>query len=410
MRASWTPLTDNYGGDILAYEVLWGTATGVYTNQTQVYPQTASSVDLPFSSFTLGTPTMFNIHAIMSNPNGGGVLGLQTTEDAEIPFLNLDKPTELEATPGDMQVALKWKAPSSGGFAIEYYNVYVDDVYRGNTPDATTTYNVSSLTNGQSHRFRVRAVFYDLNKSSEQDTEGEQSDEVSKIPRRALAAVQLTVTPNDRGLLVSYTAPADIGVGKSGSTVARYMVELKSIPNFTSPMFDVVNREFTTLIDNGSNLSLTIGSSSLNPSAQITLANDYAYLATVWAESTDPNGGVLTEANKSSQQGVPSGDPIMNTITFDGDNNIVLNATPNGSSIRELYAIFTDGSMDHLIRVESLKDVFNLENDVHNSASIAAANYKIPSPIPTSTIVAAYIVASNNNGMSMLQYPGNVKR
>ena len=64
-------------------------------------------------------------------------------------------PTGLYATPADGHVELRWRAPSNGGAAIDYYTIY-----ENNTAIATTTntsVNITDLKNGQEYSFTVTA-------------------------------------------------------------------------------------------------------------------------------------------------------------------------------------------------------------------------------------------------------------
>ncbi len=72
-----------------------------------------------------------------------------------------DKPSNLQASLGDQEVALSWSAPTDGGSEIIEYKIY-----RGNTSDTliyldstnTTTYNDSTVVNFQNYKYAVSAV------------------------------------------------------------------------------------------------------------------------------------------------------------------------------------------------------------------------------------------------------------
>ena len=79
------------------------------------------------------------------------------------------KPTDLQATPGDGQVTLRWNTPNDNGSPITHYEYRhrIDEDNASWDPDwtqipdsdaQTTSYTRDELTNGTTYRFRVRAV------------------------------------------------------------------------------------------------------------------------------------------------------------------------------------------------------------------------------------------------------------
>ena len=79
------------------------------------------------------------------------------------------KPTDLQATPGNGQVTLRWSTPNDNGSPIIHYEYRqrVDEDNASWDPDwtqipdsdaQTTSYTRDNLTNGTTYRFRVRAV------------------------------------------------------------------------------------------------------------------------------------------------------------------------------------------------------------------------------------------------------------
>jgi hypothetical protein len=91
-----------------------------------------------------------------------GPAGLPPPPTATVPRA----PTDLTATPGNSTVSLSWSAPSDAGSPVTGYDVYEGTTsggesttpVNGATPVTTTSYAVSSLTNGTRYYFTVEAL------------------------------------------------------------------------------------------------------------------------------------------------------------------------------------------------------------------------------------------------------------
>ena len=84
--------------------------------------------------------------------NNGGTRSTPTTTVPRAP-------SGLKAAPGDGEVALSWRVPDDGGSAIKYYEYNIDGGERWiSTGGKFTSYTVTGLSNGETYRFRVRAV------------------------------------------------------------------------------------------------------------------------------------------------------------------------------------------------------------------------------------------------------------
>ena len=133
-------------------------------------------------------------------------------------------PTALEATPDDRQVVLSWTAPAeTGGSAITGYEVRYILTSATDKSDANwteqsitgtdTTHTVTGLTNGAGYDFEVRAV--------NEAGESEWSDKATATPNAPPGApTALEATPDDRQVVLSWTAPAETG----GSAITGYEV------------------------------------------------------------------------------------------------------------------------------------------------------------------------------------------
>jgi len=153
-------------------------------------------------------------HALTTNGASVGTITLPAEDTAP------GAPTGLSATPSSGQVALAWTAPASNGgqaisdYAVEYklaadssWTVFADGT------STSTTATVTSLTNGSSYNFRIKAVNI--------VGQGTASSVATATPATAPSAptAPSAVSGNNQAT-VSFTAPASDG----GSAITSYTV------------------------------------------------------------------------------------------------------------------------------------------------------------------------------------------
>ena len=127
------------------------------------------------------------------------------------------QPTGLSAVPGATQAVLTWDDP--GDASITKYQIKQDSAAWADiaSSDAdTTSHTVSSLTNGTSYTFRIRAV-NDHNGDSTDDP-GTASEAVSVTPGLPTAPASFSVAPGNAQATLTWRAPASDG----GSVVTGY--------------------------------------------------------------------------------------------------------------------------------------------------------------------------------------------
>ena len=113
-------------------------------------------------------------------------------------------PQNLVAMPGDTEVMLEWMAPYDNGSAIKHYEYEMDGGQWTSTGGTSTSYNVTELTNGETYRFRVRAV-------NSVDS-GPPSRQASATPATVPGPPRnLTATPGDQRVTLIWERPADNG-------------------------------------------------------------------------------------------------------------------------------------------------------------------------------------------------------
>ena len=113
-------------------------------------------------------------------------------------------PSGLMATRGDGEVTLNWRAPNNGGSAIKYYEYNVDGGAWISTGGKSTSYTVTGLTNGETYRFRVRAV-NSVGPSAESKPARATPATVPGAPRN------LTLTSGSQYMMLIWERPADNG-------------------------------------------------------------------------------------------------------------------------------------------------------------------------------------------------------
>ncbi len=111
-----------------------------------------------WNTATGGTGTGYQPEEIVTMPEENLVL-YAIWEDAPINHTVPTAPQNLSATPGNGQVTLSWTPPENdGGAEITGYEVSSDGGSTWTGADSDTDHLFTSLTNGQSYTFKVRAV------------------------------------------------------------------------------------------------------------------------------------------------------------------------------------------------------------------------------------------------------------
>ena len=138
------------------------------------------------------------------------------------------KPTGLAAAPGNAEATLTWDNP--GDASITKYQIkrgtanWADISGSG---AATTSHTVSSLANGTSVTFQIRAV--NDHNGDNTDDPGAASDAVSVTPGVPAAPATLSVAPGNAQVTLTWTAPAS----NNGSAVTGY--EYTANPDAATP-------------------------------------------------------------------------------------------------------------------------------------------------------------------------------
>ena len=201
LRASWLAPLSTGGAAITKY-----TATATPTGTTcEVAPPTLSC-----SLVGLTNGTDYSVTVVATNPAGDGSA---TSPVIGTPITTPGKPTFTTPDPGDGQVTLSWRAPSSnGGSAVTSYSV-VGTPSGSCTTTGALTCVVSGLANGTSYSFVVTGA----NAAGI----GSASTSTTATPRTKPGDPRNVGVANGvEQLTVSWAAPLDNG----GSPVTGYRV------------------------------------------------------------------------------------------------------------------------------------------------------------------------------------------
>jgi hypothetical protein len=215
--AVWTAPAQTGTSAITRYSVAVYSGTGTTPVRTVTAGATATS--LVVTGLTNGTAYTFTVAAV----NGSGTGTASARSNAVTPAALPGAPRTVRATVGNGSVDLTWRAPTqNGGSAITGYVVVVrsggQTVRTVPVPGTATSTTVSGLTNGTAYTFTVAATT-----AAGTGPASAGSDRVT--PGAVPGAPTLgTVTPGNRSLTVTWSAPTDAG----GAAVTGYVVSVYS--------------------------------------------------------------------------------------------------------------------------------------------------------------------------------------
>ena len=215
---SWTAPEDSGTSDVTGYVVQWKSGDDDYSEDNQ---SSAEDTSADLGALTKGDTYTFRVAAVSAD-------GQSDWSDEASALISDDPgvPTGVAvAVSGDDGDALdvSWTAPEdSGSSDVTSYVVQWksgdDDYSEDNQISAEdTSANFPDLTQGDTYTFRVAAV--------SDDGQSDWSDEASGNPAVAPGLVgELTSTPGNSTLALTWTAPADDG----GSEITGYLVSWRT--------------------------------------------------------------------------------------------------------------------------------------------------------------------------------------
>ena len=244
LDVSWTAPEESGSSDVTGYVVQWKSGDDDYSedNQSSADDTSASVADL-----TQGDTYTFRVAAVSDDGRGDW-----SDEASGNPAVAPGLVGDLTSTPGNSTLALSWTAPEDdGGSEITGYVVSWRTGRQASADTAdvagdATGYTITGLSNATSYSVWVAAVnAAGTGESASVPAGGTGSPAVSPTPTTATAPQNLTVTPMNGTLIVSWTAPADDG----GTVLENYTVQSRCGDSTTwvdapgSPVAPVLNKQ-----------------------------------------------------------------------------------------------------------------------------------------------------------------------
>lgn len=219
LDVSWTAPEEDGGAEVTGYVVQWKSGDDDYSDDSQLSVDGTSS---NFDELTKGTEYTFRVAAV----NDAGQ-GEWSDEASGSPAVVPGVVGDLTSTPGNGTLTLSWIAPEDdGGSEI---TGYVVSWRTGRQPSADTAdvagdatgYTITGLSNSASYSVWVEAVNAAGTGEPASVPAGTDDVAVSPRPTAASAPQNLTVTPGNEMLTVSWSEPAEDG----GTTLIDYTIE-----------------------------------------------------------------------------------------------------------------------------------------------------------------------------------------
>ena len=200
---SWSPPADDGGSPITSYVVQPSTGPPITVE---------GSTRTTITGLTNGTPYGFTVAAVNSVGTGPASMPPVEVTPATVP----GSPANVVATPGNAQAVVSWTPPpDNGGAAITSYVVTASPGGRQVTVDGPTTQaTFTHLTNGTTYSFTVAAA-------NRVGTGSASSPSTPVTPATTPAAPQLSATPGNGSVLLSWTSPDNGGSAITGYRLYR---------------------------------------------------------------------------------------------------------------------------------------------------------------------------------------------
>ena len=203
VAVSWAAPADAGGRTVTSYRV--------YRNGTLAQTVTAPTTTATVTGLTNGQSSSFEVAAVTALGEGTHAGPVSAT-----PRGAPTVPQNLQMTSGDRQLVITWDAPSSdGGSAVTAYRLFSGGTQVAELPATPRSLTATGLTNGQTYSLQLAAV----NAAGE----GPRTAVTSATPGTTPSAPRnLSATPGDRQVALTWIAPADDG----GRSLTAYRVYL----------------------------------------------------------------------------------------------------------------------------------------------------------------------------------------
>ena len=328
LEVSWSAPAAN-GASITSYNVQYQRSTDVFDHKPS---STSTSATIP--GLKNGQAYWVRVQAVNSVGPGSWSPRSVAEPEAQVP----DRPAKPTVTPGNRKLEVSWSAPSTNGALITGYNLRYSegnsddwDPYDFASTSTTTSIPIPRLTNGQSYDVQVRAT--------SSAGESKWSPTVTGTPgaQSPSAPAKPTVTPGNRKLEVSWSAPAE-----NDAPITDYKVQYRVTTSSTSVEW-TDHKPLSTSTSLSTSFSTTIEG----------LTNGQSYQVQVRATSSVGSSGwspVATGTPEAPAAQAPDV-PAKPTLTL-GDGQLGVSWTApsdNGATITDYnvqYRVTTSSSSD----------------------------------------------------------------
>jgi Fibronectin type III domain len=364
---SWTNPSSN--GDPADHYIVEYSSDGGTNWSLPLSTQSGSDSSLTVTSLVNGTPYLFRVTAIDASANASSAVSATSaaTPEPTTPAA----PTGVTVTPGDSQATVSWTNPSSNGDPTAHNEVqYSTDGTNWTTASASispsaTRYKVTGLNNGTAYYFRVIALDGSANASTPDVTLAQ----VTPEPTLPAAPTNVTITPGNSQVTVSWTNPSS-----NGDPAVAYLVEYSSDGGITW------STPLRTL--SGSDSSLTVTGLASGTSYLFRVAAvDARGASSPWAQTQSP---ITWSGGAGSTQRAPSA-PIHVSAEVKGTQITVRWNAPNssGSSPITHYTVsFSPGGRRYSVTGRTwLNRVRGFRRNKRYTITIYASNAAGDSPI-----------------------------
>ena len=219
LDVSWTAPDESGTSDVTGYVVQSKSGDDDYSADDEA---SVDGTSRNFGTLTQGDTYTFRVAAVSDDGRSDW-----SDEASGNPAVAPGLVGELSSSPGNSTLALTWTAPEDdGGSEITGYVVSwrTGRQASANTADVAgdaTGYTITDLSNASTYSVWVAAVNAAGTGETASVPAGTDSDAVSPTPTAATGPQNVTVTPSDMALTVSWTAPADDG----GTVLLHYTVD-----------------------------------------------------------------------------------------------------------------------------------------------------------------------------------------
>ena len=380
--------SDTGGSEILNYEY----SSDGGSNWTTLNP-TVSTSPLTVSGLSRGTDYAFAIRAL--NSVGTGVASaIQEARTLNIP----ETPTMGSVTASNQTLSIPFTLAGNGGTPITNIEYSTDGGQTWVTRSPTSTYSpllISNLTNGRTYQVVIRAV----NLVGNSGATSVISATPVKIPDALVLPLNTNVTPSNRSLVVTFTAPNNGGTAitsyeYSTDRGATWRTRTDSGALSTSLQITRLSTDGTTLLTNGTQYCIQLR--AVNSVGQGLASNDVCSTPKTVPEA--PSLTTISSRDGGLDVGFTLGGNGGSTIT---DMEFCLSACGTNSNWVSVGSVSSPFRISGLVNGTAYTVNLRAVNAVGRSASVIADSSVIPANRPSAPTVTSAITLS---GMAMVSF------